>query len=434
MGGHDSNVQYLQARFPHASILRWTDHLSTLRRAGARAKTRYFWVLSSCIDYRGFDFHWEPAPWQAHQVHCWPSGDQRFGDTFLVPRDLWQQQIAGLQRLEQYRDVNFEHAPLPRLPWDRIDYHDDSIVTALARHQCATPYVLFSPPDRDIAKTPDPWLWRELPVVSLSKDNAVELIPRSAHGRIHTQIYDYPDIDTSHNHCVQSRQQDIVFISYDEPEAESNWQKLKNQHPRARRVHGVSGMAQALEAAADAATTPWYFAVFAKTEIHPDFAFDFLPDYMQQPKHYIFDCLNAVNGLRYGHMGVIMYNCQGVRQQNRWTQGFGLDYTMSWPHESVPELSCIGNFATTPYHTWRTAFREAAKLCWFERQQPTVDGAYRLHVWTTHAQGPMAEWCLRGAQEGVEFSQACQDLDQVKQSFQWSWLRDRFVQKHGELD
>lgn len=359
MGGHDSNVRALQSKFPHARTLRWTDHLGTIRRAMPRCRTQTAWIVSSWIDYSDFDWLWEPPPWQSHQIHCWPSGQNRLGDTFLVPRDQWNAQNASLEYLEHFQHVNFEHPTLRRLPW---------------QHK----------PSTDKSLEPQPM--------------------------------------------------DVVFISYDEPQADLNWEKLKQNHPRALRVHGVAGMERALEAAADSATTPWYFAVFAKTEIHPEFGFDFVPDYMRGPKHYIFDCLNSVNGLQYGHMGVVLYNCRGIREQNRRPDGFGLDYTMSWPHEHIPLLSCVSNFDTTAYHAWRTAFREAAKLSWFERVQPTIDGAYRLRVWTTRAQGPQAKWCLLGAQEGVEFAQSCNSLNDIKQSFRWTWLRERFVTQHGPLD
>ena len=43
---------------------------------------------------------------------------------------------------------------------------------------------------------------------------------------------------------------DMVFISYQEPNADENWDKLKSRFPLARRVHGVKGIHQAhIEAA-----------------------------------------------------------------------------------------------------------------------------------------------------------------------------------------
>ena len=34
---------------------------------------------------------------------------------------------------------------------------------------------------------------------------------------------------------------DIIFLSYDEPNAEENWADLKKKIPWAKRVHGVEG-------------------------------------------------------------------------------------------------------------------------------------------------------------------------------------------------
>jgi hypothetical protein len=98
-------------------------------------------------------------------------------------------------------------------------------------------------------------------------------------------------------------------------------------------------------------------------------------------------------------------------------------------------LSCYGSFDQSPYHTWRTAFRESAKLSYFEHVNPTVDGAYRLNVWLTVASGDYAEWSIRGAEDGAEFfEQSGRNLDIIKQSFKWEWLRAYFVSKYGELE
>ena len=35
---------------------------------------------------------------------------------------------------------------------------------------------------------------------------------------------------------------DVVYLSYDEPNAEKNWADLKSKAPRATRVHGVKGV------------------------------------------------------------------------------------------------------------------------------------------------------------------------------------------------
>ena len=399
-----------------------------------RDQHEFVWVCSSVCDYSDFDFSWHPEQWQLTMLHVFASNEQKFGDTFFMHVPTFADYAEDRELLEWY-DVNFiTEKSVPRRPMPLVLHQSDTHVDQVKQHQWSAPLTVFATgavPNN----LPAVNLWREKTktIVPLSTAADAVIVPQTAVPYIKTQLYDYPHIDKSFKKS-NNLQMDVIFISYDEPDAEQNWQILINQVPRARRVHGVKGMELALEAAADVSTTPWYYAVFAKTKIHENFDFSFVPDYMQQPKHYIFDCLNTVNGLQYGHMGIVMYNCWGIKQLNL-NKNFGLDYTLSFAHESVPVLSCYGNFDQTPYHTWRTAFRESAKLAYFESVASTVEGEHRLHVWQNTATGKHAEWCLQGARDGVEFfSSVAGELDQLKQSFDWTWLRNRFVTKYGERE
>jgi len=394
----------------------------------------HMWICSSVCEYSSFDFSWHPDPWQQQLLHVFASNDQKFGDTFYMHVPTFIEHAEKVELLD-WCNINFvSNITVPRHPMPIIHHTDDTHVEVVKRIDWSGPLALFTV-NGEPATLPTVSLWRRETknIVPLSSGASAVIVPKIAQAKVQSQLYDYPFIDKTHKKSVD-RLMDVVFISYDEPSAEKNWVKLKNQVPRAKRVHGVKGMEMALESAADYSSTPWYYAVFAKTELHENFNFLFVPDYMQQPKHYIFDCLNTVNQLQYGHMGIVMYNCQGVKEMNL-KKDFGIDYTLSFPHESVPILSCYGKFDQSPYHTWRTAFREAAKLAYFESVNPTVEGAYRLQVWQTNANGPYAEWCLRGAHDGVDFFNSVgQTLPLLKQSFDWIWLRNYFVGKYGERE
>jgi hypothetical protein len=128
-----------------------------------------------------------------------------------------------------------------------------------------------------------------------------------------------------------------------------------------------------------------------------------------------------------------MYNCRLILENQN--KEFGLDYTLSFPHEVVPIISTYGNFDTSPYHAWRTAFRETAKLAYFESQQSTVEGSYRLDTWLTNASGEFADWVLKGSADGYAFFEQSQgDLTVLKQSFNWEWLKDRFKSIYGDIN
>jgi len=411
------------------------NYLDTLKRIakGVDDEHEFVWICSSICDYTNFDFSWHPEQWQAGMLHVFASEGEKFGDTFFMHVPTFKYRSEKIQLLDWY-DINFVETSVPRRPMPVVKHAFDTHVEAVKTIDWPGPLAVFTNSDvrRPLPVVP---LWREKTktIVPLSSGAEQVVVPKTAVPYIKTQLYDYPYIDKTQKSTKFNQLQDIVFISYDEPDADSNWNILKEKYPQAQRVHGVAGMELALEAAADVATTPWYFAVFAKTRLYENFDFSFVPDRMQVPKHYIFNARNTVNGLEYGHMGIVLYNSAGIRNINQ-SGDFGLDYTLSFPHESVPILSCYGEFDQTPYHTWRTAFRETAKLAYFENQQSTVEGSYRLKTWQSTAQGPYAEWCLRGANDGLEFFNTTDgQLDTLKQSFRWEWLRSYFEKRYGEL-
>ena len=188
-------------------------------------------------------------------------------------------------------------------------------------------------------------------------------------------------------------------------------------------VRGVNGRTAAYQEAARQSSTPWFFAIFAKLLINPDFDWYWMPDYYQEPKHYIFNAHNPVNGLEYGHQGMIAYNKNLVLANNNP----GIDFTLSQPHESVPLLSGIANFNQDPWMTWRTAFREVLKLKHFMAVDPTLETEHRLNVWCTKAEGMYSEYCIQGSLDAVKYYEEVNgDYEKLKLSFEWAWLRERF--------
>ena len=81
---------------------------SSIADASRQSRTRYFWITSYLADYTGWDWLWEPPPWQRHQRHVWPSQWQRNSGTMLVP-------CAG------YEDTN---------------YRQDRVVQMKPSHDC----------------------------------------------------------------------------------------------------------------------------------------------------------------------------------------------------------------------------------------------------------------------------------------------------------
>jgi hypothetical protein len=418
MGGHDDNVANLKTLLPHAQVVRYYDnHLDTLKRCISRCRTPFAWVISSCCSYYDFDFSYRAKPWEAYQIHCWASGTQQYGDTFLVPVAEFKRQQA-VERLEWYKDINWHSDGVMRLPWPTIDCPTEDVTSAVRAYEFDTPYAWVN------ARTKfDAPLWRDRVFYTFNKSNSVSLAPRDITAHLKRQIYDYPFILKQKSMFSEPNPLDIIYISNGEPNADKWYNHLLTTVSDAgatnwvRRIQDVDGRVNAYKAAARASQTPWFFAVFAKLEVVDSFDWSWQPDYLQEPKHYIFNSRNPVNGLEYGHMGIIAYNKQLVLD----TDEHGLDFTLSKPHAVVPVLSAVAHYNTTPELTWRTAFREALKLKDDVVKTASIESQYRLDTWLNEGE----YWSTQGAADAVDYyNEVNGDYDKLLLSFEWAWLKE----------
>ena len=392
----------------------------------------FVWVCSSICDYSNFDFSWHPEQWQAGMLHVFASDREKFGDTFFMHVPTFAHRAERVELLEWY-DCNFIETSVPRRPMPVIEHNYDSQVDAVKNLDWAGPLALFTNSKHLIRNEITVPLWREQTktVVSISNGAGNVIVPRTAVPYIKTQLYDYPYIDRTHGKN-KDQPLDIVFISNGENEAETNYQRLMQSTKawynsslnKIHRVQNVNGRVAAYHAAAEASTTPWFFAVFSKLQVEQDFDWSWQPDRMQQAKHYIFHAKNPVNGLVYGHQAMIAYN----RRLTLDNTGHGLDFTLDDPHEVVPILSGTANYYTSSWMCWRTAFREVLKL---RASLPDVENEYRLNQWLTKDNTPN-QWSIKGAQDAIEYYESVGgDFEQLRKSYEWAWLATYALIKRG---
>jgi hypothetical protein len=383
-----------------------------------RTEHEFVWVCSSICDYTNFDFSWHPEQWQAGMLHVFASDEQKFGDTFFMHVPSFAAKAETVELLEWY-DLNFVPIRVYRRPMPIVQHDQDSHADVVRTRDFAGPLAVFTHSTYMSTNLVTVSLWREQTktIVPLNPGASSVVVPRTAIPYIKTQLYDYPYIDKTH-HMLTDPLQDIVFISNGEPNAEQNYKRLSllPKDNRLVRVDNINGRAAAYHAAAEASTTPWFFAVFAKLEVDVDFDWAWQPDRMQEAKHYIFHAKNPVNGLVYGHQAMIAYNRQLVLDN----PGVGLDFTLDSPHEVVPILSGQARYDTSEWSAWRTAFREVLKL---KASLPDVENEYRISQWLTHTLRAQSRMSVAGAEDALEYyGEVGGDFDQLKKSYEWEWL------------
>ena len=217
---------------------------------------------------------------------------------------------------------------------------------------------------------------------------------------------------------------DIIFISYNEAQADDSWKTLKDRFPYAKRIHGVKGIHQAHIEAAKVAVTDMLWIVDADAIVLDSFDFSYIPDITNQDTVYVYTSINPINGLEYGNGGVKLF--PRLATVNMDTTTNDMSTSISDKFKVVDEISNIAAFNVDEFSTWRSAFRECAKL-----SSKTIKGQVddetneRLRIWTTVGKDkPFGEYCINGARAGMEFGLSnSSDLNLINN---FDWLENQF--------
>jgi hypothetical protein len=159
---------------------------------------------------------------------------------------------------------------------------------------------------------------------------------------------------------------DIVFLSYDEPNADLHYADLCNNVPWAKRVHGVKGSDHAHKAAAELAETEWFITVDADNIVDPKF-FDLDLD-MADPKIQVYGWCgrNSINGLRYGNGGLKIWKRDFVlnmrTHENSDSDRGQVDFCWEDGYRNFPRVYSESIITGSPFQAWRAGFREGVKM------------------------------------------------------------------------
>lgn len=193
---------------------------------------------------------------------------------------------------------------------------------------------------------------------------------------------------------------DIAFISYQEPNADENWQRIKDRFPMAVRTHGVKGIHQAHITAAKSCFTKMFWVVDGDAVILDSFNFDYVVPENQLHTVHVWRSMNPVNDLEYGYGGVKLL--PRILTINMDTNRTDMTTSISDHFKAVKEVSNITAFNTDPFNTWRSAYRECAKLAGkvIDRQKNDETNS-RLDAWCTKGSDRLyGKYAIDGAERG----------------------------------
>lgn len=220
------------------------------------------------------------------------------------------------------------------------------------------------------------------------------------------------------------KQYDIVFISYNESNADKNYNNLIKRFSSVKRVHGVKGIHQAHIAAAKLCTTDMFWIVDGDAVIADDFDFTYQVPKWQRDQVFVWQSQNPINNLVYGYGGVKLFPRKETLNMN--VESTDMTTSISSKFNAVNQLSNITAFNTSEFETWKSAFRECAKLSSkvIDRQN-TDETEHRLEIWcTVGADRLYGEYAISGANAGKEFG--ISKNAELKLINDFDWLKEQF--------
>jgi hypothetical protein len=217
---------------------------------------------------------------------------------------------------------------------------------------------------------------------------------------------------------------DCVYLSYDEPQKEEFWIKIKNMVPWAKRVDGVKGSDAAHKAAGEASDTERFILIDGDNMPEESF-FNIQLDFTDKDEkfkqaQFRWKAVNIINGLRYGNGGMSSWTKTYVREMK------------THEHQTEGDVSRIADFCLdskdnlywamhdcysttypnyTPFQAWRAGFREGVKMSLNRGARPTVDefketvatrNLNNLTIWHNVGRDvENGEWAIYGARLGT---------------------------------
>lgn len=219
---------------------------------------------------------------------------------------------------------------------------------------------------------------------------------------------------------------DIIFISYDEPNADINFSDLCSKVPWSKRIHGIKGSDAAHKAAAELSETELFISVDADNIVDRNF-FNYDLKLEEGVQVYSWLGRNVVNNLMYGNGGLKIWNKDFVLKMktHEASESDRAQVDFCWEDGYRQFMKCFSEVRinASPYQAWRAGFREGVKMTLCDgvkvgpyeiKEKIWWHNLHRLKQWATvGAHVEYGKYSILGARMGAWMTN-CTDWNYVE--------------------
>jgi len=246
---------------------------------------------------------------------------------------------------------------------------------------------------------------------------------------------------------IRIAEQDIIYLSYDEPNAEKNYADLCSKIPWAKRVHGVKGSDAAHKACAALSETEYFVTVDGDNIVDPEFInVEIDLDALGLDDSYVFSWCGKVNvnSLMYGNGGLKLWTRKFVNNMRTHensdpsdTKGL-VEFCFDDKYYQFNENYSTSVINGSAFQAFRAGFREGVKMSldqgakvsnikdiWWQNYQ-------RLLIWcSVGSDVENGDWAIYGAREGCYLTN-CTDWDYANVR-DFEYLTKQWEEKYSKI-
>ncbi len=436
--GNDQNWINIKSKYPIAQKI---SNVKSFNDIKSRAFTKMFWVIWDDIDLiDSFNlFEYKATEWDNMYVHIFKN-DEYYDGVCLFPKGLdISQREFNYRFFTKKKEIDIQ-ASTPKL-YDKFYINTyDEYLEATKKSTTEMFWAIWNNIDIDKNFKFD----YRIPYYDFFHKNITHIFKNgeyfdgiclfSKNTVITKREFEYRFFTEKKEIDIQAstpKLYDIIFISYNETNADENYQKLISRFPNAKRVHGIKGIHQAHINAAKLSDTEMFWVVDGDAVVEDSFNFNYQVPFYEYDVVHVWRCKNPINDLIYGYGGVKLLPKKLTLNMDINTAD--MTTSISKKFKVVDEISNITSFNTDPFNAWKSAFRECCKLSSKNISgQVNSETQERLKIWcSVGIDRKYGNYAIQGALAGKDFGKKNKNnLIELQKINNFLWLEELWMKSN----
>jgi hypothetical protein len=228
---------------------------------------------------------------------------------------------------------------------------------------------------------------------------------------------------------------DTFFISFNETNQEKNWKTVLEFHPNAIRLHGIKGIDKVHLICNDICSTERFWTIDGDNVLFSKLEWE-VTESLENIDLFLFDAMDPIQQTFTNLGGVKLWKKNSIINNNMSKGDFCLNATNT--KCVIHHALSITEYNTSPYDTWKTAFRHCVKLKSkiFENREFATNIKQYLTQWENCKNldngTNNAKWAYRGFHDAGKYVDKMNNFNSLLKINDYNWLREYFKEKYRE--